>query len=242
MGGQSGVISQAAQMVNQPQAQQPQYGQPQPMGGNGLIAQAYNQSMGQQPNYANSGTPSYSIGGQTYGGANPTTQDPQISPLQMQQLFGNSNQQMQSNVNQNPMLPNQLAYGEGFNAPSLQSEMNPNIMGRQINRQPMSSMGGFDRPMDGVPSRGFGPMSPNQQMLTQQNVPMSGSPAQVSQTPQQNNFGQNRMQRMENRMQRYQDNGRQIPQGFQRRYDQMTSSQAPQMSEQQRLAKALRGD
>lgn len=229
MGGQSGVINQAAQMVNQPQAQQPQYGQ-QPMGGNGVIAQAYNQAMGQQPqqnmmgnggfnqpSYANSGTPSYSIGVQQFGGTNP---------------------QMQGNVGQNPNMPNQLAYGDGLNAPSMQSEMNPSLMGKMF--QPM--MGGYDRPMAGVPSRGFGPMSPDQQMLTQPNVPMSGSPTQVSQTPQQNNFGQNRMQRMENRMQRYQDNGRQIPQGFQRRYDQMMSSQAPQMSEQQRLAKALRGE
>ena len=231
MGGQSGVINQAAQMVNQPQAQQPQYGQQQPnMMGGGVISQAYNQAQQPQafvqssPNYANSGTPSYTINGQAFGGSNP---------------------QMAGNINQNPMLPNQMAYGDGLNDPSMQSEV---MTGSPfMGKQPLPMGANYDRPMDGSPTRGF-----------PQNVPMSGAPLQgmgamaAQMTPQQNQqpfgsgqqFNQRRFDRMEDRMQRFQDNGRNVPQGFQRRYDQMKSmqTQTPVVTEQQRLAKALRGE
>ena len=244
MGGISnGVINQVAQGINQPQAQQPQYGQQQPnmMGGGlgglvGRAVQAINQPQAQQLQFNQQ--PSGMMGGGLGGLVGRAVQ------AINQQTMGMNPQatpQMQGNVNQNPMLPNQMAYGDGLNAPSMQSEV---MSGSPfMGRQPLPMGATFDRPMDGSPTRGFPP-----------NVPMSGAPlqgmgamaAQMTQQPfgSGQQFNQRRFDRMEDRMQRFQDNGRNVPQGFQRRYEQMKSmqTQTPVATEQQRLAKALRGE
>lgn len=239
MGGQSGVINQAAQMVNQPQAQQPQYGQQAPMAGNGVISQAYNQAINQQPqqnimgnggfnqpspSYANSGTPSYSIGGQQFGGPNSSMQQP-IDGTPIDTRY---------NPQQREFYRQALGHPEstGFSNYKLMPQMGANGM--------------YDRPMAGVPSRGFDPSVPMNGMPQQGMLPqgMFGQPNQFQ-------GGQNSMQRM---MQNYQNSGREIPQGMQRYFDNMSSRQnqgsqakpqvtnQPQMNEQHRLAKALRGD
>lgn len=287
MGGQSGVINQAMQAVNQQQPQQPQYGQQQPINGNGIIAQAYNQILGQQslggmnrplasmpqdginPSMGgmrgplgatpyNSGTPSYSIGGQTFGGAigsspysaaNPQMTGGQptqstglnpsflgMTPEQRQTAMGTSGvfpspynttttQDMMGN-NTNPSMPMSQSMGNLGVLSKMASQVNPNT----LNGQSLNPVG---------------QMTNNVNQQLPQSLPMQ-QPMMASQQgmmPQRANPYQQRMDRYQQRMDRYEQSGRQIPQHLQRGYDEMKQRQQnPQMNEQRRLAKALRGD
>lgn len=268
MGGMSGVINQAAQAVKQPEAPQPQYNQPQPSGmmGGGIISQAYNQVANQQPQQTfvapQNPQPSGFLGSMVSNLNNQLmTQNNQPSapqglygqgmfgqvsdfvnnqqPAQLMQpnvssaplnnpVMSDSNPFMQGNVNQNPMLPNQMAYGDGLNAPSLQSEVPTNYTNTLPASQPNTS---FNNSGAGLPRNRIS-----------QNIPISGMPQQMPTQPSQGlQRGQSRFDYMQNRMQRFQDAGRRIPQGFQSRYDDFMSKQ-PQMSRQQRLAKMLKGE
>jgi len=291
MGGQSGVINQAMQAVNQQQPQQPQYGQqqpmngglayqaaqainqqqpqinqPQPMNGNGIIAQAYNQTLGQQslggmngplggmpqnginpfmggmssPLGAtpyNSGTPSYSIGGQTLGGAIGSTPysgaNPQmpsnLSPnmgLQIPTDYTNTTTSSMMNNNNSSSMPMSQSIGNLRSLGQMASQVNPYT----FNGQPVNPVGQMTNNVNQQPPQS----SPMQQ-------PMMAS--QQGMMPQRANPYQQRMDRYQQRMDRYEQSGRQIPQNLQRGYDEMKQRQQnPQMNEQRRLAKALRGD